>query len=117
MEKARSQCFNGVLPLMNPASAEPHQNMATVVICISISFQNAIEEIYNKDASLSIRLKRKKKFLCVACNAIERDNSGIFRCDVVLDIAVMFLRFSLRIRQDKQGSLPKTSLVLSYCME
>ena len=69
---------------MDPASAEPHQNIATVVICISIPtfFQDAIEEIYNKDASLSIHLK-KYLFLCVAYNAIEWGNSGIFRCDVV----------------------------------
>ena len=47
--------------------AEPHQNIATVVICISMSsyplsdafFRDAIEEVYNKDASLSIYQKKK----------------------------------------------------------
>jgi hypothetical protein len=57
MEKARSQCFDGVL-----SSAEPHQNIAmyfhVFLRTFQCFFQNAIEEIYNKDASLSIRLKK-----------------------------------------------------------
>ena len=54
---------------MDPASKpEPHENIATVVICISMSFyplsdaffRDTIEEVYNRDASLSIHQKKKR---------------------------------------------------------
>jgi hypothetical protein len=63
MEKARSQCFDGVLPLQR----NPIKNIATVVHHLHFNvflptfpcfFQDAIEEIYNKDASFSIHLKK-----------------------------------------------------------
>jgi len=60
---------------MDPASKpEPHENIATVVICISMSFYplsdaffgDTIEEVYNRDASLSIHKKKKEfSYFCV----------------------------------------------------
>jgi hypothetical protein len=55
--------------------AEPHQNIATVVICISMSFyplsdaffRDTIEEVYNRDASLSIYQKKKRNLATSVC--------------------------------------------------
>jgi hypothetical protein len=63
--KKANRIFDGVL--LPSLKAEPHQNVAAVVICISMSFYppfhafflDTIQEIYNKGASLSIYLKKK----------------------------------------------------------
>jgi hypothetical protein len=73
----------GLIPLQrNPINILRPWSFAFPYPLSHAFFQDAIEEIYNKDASLSKHLK-KYIFLCVAYNAIEWGNSGIFRCDVV----------------------------------
>jgi hypothetical protein len=80
MEKAANGHSRHVLMgfslFMDPAS-EPqggtHKNVATVVVYISMSFYppshaffwDTIEEIYNKDVSLSIHLKKNNLFTSV----------------------------------------------------
>ena len=83
MERARSQCFDGVLP-GTYCTYILHQNIATFPLSfypLSHAFcRDAIEEIYNKDASISIHLKIYIFTVC-GLQSIEWGDSGIFRCD------------------------------------
>jgi hypothetical protein len=47
-------------------------------------FRDAIEEIYNKDASISIHLKIYIFTSVCGLQSIEWGDSGIFRCDIVV---------------------------------